>query len=95
MKTAAHGTVTQLRVTRAVLEDGVKKRTEGNLRKHARMEIGQRELQERQGMFRKELSNKSCQSNGRFLPRIKAASASSCVSCGRPELRSGPGKKES
>lgn len=63
MKTAAHRTLTQLRTTRAVLEDGVKKCTEGNLRKHARMEIGQRELQE---MFRKELSNKSCQSNGRF-----------------------------
>lgn len=63
MKIAAHRT---LRATRAVLEDGVKKCTEGNLRKHARTEIGQRELQERQEMFRKELSNKSCQSNGRF-----------------------------
>lgn len=54
---------------------------------HLRMEIYRRELQERQEMFRKELANKSCQSNGRFS---KTASANGCVSCGRPELRSEP-----
>lgn len=47
MKTAAHGTVIQLRATRAALEDGVKKHTEENLQKRPRMEIGQREMEER------------------------------------------------
>lgn len=42
------------------------KRTEENLCKHLRMEMGQRELQGRREMLRKELVNKSCQSNGRF-----------------------------
>lgn len=84
LSAAGHKRPMKTEETRAALEDGEQRCEEGKIR-------GKRRCSGRS-------SQRRAVSQTGVSPRIKTASANSCVSsvsCGRPELRSGPGKKES
>lgn len=93
MKTAAHGSMTQLKGTRAVLEDRVKKARGGKTSANIQGWRWARGSCRRDGKCSEGSSQTRAVSQTGGFARIQTAPANGCVSCGRLVLRSGPGRR--